>query len=241
MVFLFFFFSMKCLGQKDTTKWVRAFPLTDYMVDANDSTKIVQVNLPHGIGIKEKQPGLLRGIYRDKHSDTLIIGVGRCNLIKGDYYYFTINYKQSGRQPAKGDLLFLLLDKTPVYHGYIIKLASQFIGLKNVYEKSLYDRYVVFSGWEKTDEEALVDSMVSDIHFTGNYFLQNNPEMNVRISTGKYEGKMILNTMKVCSRKDVTDFLEYMIVRPRLYAGHEWKISEIFATWLSEGAPTPGP
>ena len=62
--------------------------------------------------------------------------------------------------------------------------------------------------------------------------------MNVKIKGGKYDGKLVLNTMMICGKGDVTDFLEYMIARPRLYAGHEWKISEIFATWLSEGTPT---
>jgi len=62
--------------------------------------------------------------------------------------------------------------------------------------------------------------------------------MNIKVKTGKYEGKLVLNTMITCGKRDVTDFLEYVTARPNLYAGHEWKIAEIFATWLSEGSPT---
>jgi len=233
-----FLFSLTSFSQKDTTKWIRAFPITDYMLDASDSVKIVQVRLPIGVKIAEKQIGLLKGMYHDKHSDTSTIGAGRCNLIKGDYYYFTINYKTSGRQPREGDLLYTFMDKTPVYRANIVRLASSYIGLQNVYEKPLYNRYDVLSEWKEKDEEALVDSMVADIHFTGNYFLSNNPSMNIKIKSGKYEGKMVLNTMITCRKQAVTDFLEYVTVRPNLYAGHEWKISEIFATWLSEGSPT---
>jgi hypothetical protein len=233
----FFFFALTCFGQKDTTKWVRALPITDYMMDMGDSIKIVQIKLPDGTRIAEKQVGLLKGIYRENYADTMTIGAGRCNLIKGDYYYFTINYKESGRLPREGDLLYTMFEKTPVYAGNIVKLASYFIGLKNVYENSLYDRYGVFLKWGKNDEERLVDSMVADIHFTGNYFLTNNPSMNVKIKGGKYDGRMVLNTMTTINREEVTDLLGYMIARPRLYAGHEWKIAEIFATWLSEGAP----
>ena len=61
--------------------------------------------------------------------------------------------------------------------------------------------------------------------------------MNLKIGSGKYKDKMVLNTMIACSKKDVSDFLEYMIARPRLYAGNEWKLCEIFATWLVSGAP----
>jgi hypothetical protein len=238
LLLLFFFFPVKSIGQNDTAKWVRAFPITDYIKDINDSVKVVQLHLPEGIAIAEKQAGLLKGVYRDKHSDTMLVGTGRCNLIKGDYYYFTINNKKSGILPKEGDLLFTMVDKAAVYHGNFIKLASYFIGLQNVHEKPFYDRYAIFSQWKKSNEGTLIDSMVADIHFTADYFLKNNPDMNVKVKGGKYEGKMVLNTMLVCGKKDVTDFLEYMIARPRLYAGHEWKISEIFATWLSEGAPT---
>jgi hypothetical protein len=235
---LFILIALSSFGQKDTTTWVRGFPITEYILDINDSIKLVQVQLPAGTVIGEKQIGLLKGIYRGKLQDTATIGSGRCNLIKGAYYYFTINYKHVGKTPAAGDLLYVLMKKTPVYNDHIIPLVRQFIGLKNVYDQALYDRYTIFSRWQKKDEEALIDSMVSDIHFTGDYFLRDNPSMNVNIKSGRYEGKMVLNTMKECRRKDVIDFLGYMSIRPRLYAGQEWKIAEIFATWLSEGAPT---
>lgn len=238
LLLLFCFLSVQSFGQKDAVKWVRAFPITDYIVDLSDSVKVIQIKLPDGTLVSEKQAGLLRGVYRDKQSDTIVIGTGRCHLIKGDYYYFTINYKKSGKLPKGGDLLFTLVERTPIYYGNIARLASYFIELQSVYENPFYDRYNVFSHWEKSDEESLVDSLVSDIHFTANYFLETNPEMNVKIKGGSYDGKMVLNTMKTCSKTDVTDFLEYMIVRPRLYTGRQWKISEIFATWLSEGSPT---
>jgi hypothetical protein len=119
-----------------------------------------------------------------------------------------------------------------------MKLASFYIGLQNVYEKPLYDRHHIFTRWSKSDETSLIDSAIADIRFTGNYFLENNPDMNVKVKGGKYEGKMVLNTMKECNSGDITDFFGYMIARPNLYAGREWKIAEIFATWLSEGAPT---
>jgi hypothetical protein len=235
---LFFFFSLTSFGQKDTSKVIRAFPITDYMMDIGDSIKVVQVNLTGGTRFVEKQIGLLKGIYRDQHADTATIGTGRCNLIKGDYYYFTINYKESGIPPRAGDLLFTMVDKTPIYYGDIAPLASQYIGMKNLYEIPFYDRYTIFSAWSKSDEEAALDSMVADIHFGGNYFLTNNPSMNVKIGSGKYKDKMVLNTMIACGKRDVADFLEYMIARPRLYAGTEWKLCEVFATWLVSGAPT---
>ncbi|MEO6681727.1 MAG: hypothetical protein ABIN48_02790 [Ginsengibacter sp.] len=237
LLVLFFLVSMKTFGQLDATKWVRAFPITDYILDVSDSVKLVQVHLPEGVAFAEKQAGLLKGIYQDKHFDTMAIGAGKCHLIKGDYYYFTINYKQSGKLPREGDLIYTLMPKTPVYWRRTVLLASLFIGLQDVYGNPLYDRYAVFSQWTKSDEEALIDSLVSDIHFTGNYFLKNDPDMNEKIKSGKNQGKLVLNTMIACGKQNVIDFLEYIIAKPGLYAGQEWKISEIFASWLKEGAP----
>jgi hypothetical protein len=237
---LFCFFSLSSSAQTDTSKWLRAFPITNYVVDLSDSIKIVQVVLPQttGVTLPDKQFGLLKGIYRDKHSDTMNIGAGRCYLIKGEYYYFSINIKQSGKLPREGDLLFTFVNKSSVYRGNIVKLASFYIGLESVYDIPLYNRYDIFSKWKKSDEDALIDSIVADIHFTANYFLTNNPDMNIKVKGGKYDGKMVLNTMQTCTKNDVIDFIEYMIARPRLYSGRNWKISEVFATWLSESAPT---
>ena len=240
-----FFLSMFLLvrdntfSQQDSTKgWVRAFPITDYMIDLTDSVKLIQIHLYEGTSIKEKQVGLLKGIYRDRHSDTMTIGAGRCYLIKGEYYYFTVNYKQTGILPREGDLVYTFVEKPKVYKGQIIMLATYFIGLQSVYEERFFDRYFVFREWTKQKEEALIDSLLADIHFTGNYFLENNPGMNVKVTGGRYDGEMVLTTMIKSTRKDLTDFLDYIIARPRLYAGKEWKISEIFATWLSAGAPS---
>ncbi len=58
----------------------------------------------------------------------------------------------------------------------------------------------------------------------------DQPSMNVKIPSGKYKDEMVLNVMIKCSNEDITSFLDYMIARPRFYAGSQWKISEIFAT-----------
>ncbi len=238
LLFVFLFAGGRCIAQADTTKWVRAFPVTDYMVDLNDSIKVVQVYLPGGPLLKEKQPGLLRGVYKDGKADTAEIGAGRCHLIKGDYYYFTINYKESGITPKENDLLYTVVNKPEIYRKQIIGLASHFIELQNVHEEPFYDRFSVFQKWTEADEKKLIDSMVRDIQFTGQYFLENNPSMDVEIKSGEFKGQKVLYVMVECQPGYLKDFFDYIIVRPRLYAGQRWKVSEIFATWLSSGAPT---
>lgn len=235
----FLFLSANLYAQSDTTKWLRAFPITDYMVDLNDSTRLVQLQMQDGLSLKDKQFGVMYGVYNGSKDEAVQKGYGRCNLIKGDYYYFSIGNNTSGLAFKKGDLIYILMDKTDIYFGQIPKLASHFIRLQNVYEEPLFDRYAIFNNWSEEDEKRIIDSMVADIKFTGKYFIENNPSVDKPINSGDYKGKKTLYVMAECKPVDVYNFLEYMIARPRLYAGRDWKVSEIFATWLSEGAPIP--
>ena len=224
-------------GAQDNNTWVRAFPITDYMVDLNDSVKLVQVELPDDLQLKEKQLGVLRGLYQDKHTDTVSKGYGRCQLIKGNFYYFAIG-KNESKQPAKaGDLLYTTVQKAEIFYGQIPQLAGHFIRLLDVQDSPFYDRFDVFRYWSADLENKLLDSMVRDIRYTGSYFLENAPEMNQAISSGSFKGKKFLELMKECQQNWLLDFFGYIQARPRLYAGREWKLAEIFATWLNAGAP----
>ncbi len=227
--------SLVVKAQKD--QWLRAFPITSYIVDGNDSVKIVQLEMPDGVLLKEKQLGIVQGIYETSHSDTTRKGYGRCYLIKGNYYYFAITGNKSGEPLKGGDLIYTLMDKSNIYYGQAAKLAGHFIRLQSVFEEPFYDRYLIFNKWNEEDEKKLIDSIINDIRFTGNYFLENDPSMDKNITTGLFKGKRVLSVMKDCKQEDVINFFNYIIARPRLYAGKTWKVSEIFATWASEGAP----
>jgi len=225
-------------AQTDTTKVFRAFPITAYQVDLNDSTKIIQLELPAGLTIADKQMGVLQGTFFESYADTVGKGYGRCNLIKSNFYYFTIGHNKSGKAPRDGDLIYTLMPKTSAYSKKLILLASHFIELDNVYESPFYDRYDIFNNWTSQNEKTALDSMVSDIRFTGKFFKENNPSMNQDVKTGVYKERKVLDVMMDCKVSDLEDFINYIIARPRLYAGKKWKVSETFATWVVSGAPT---
>lgn len=224
-------------GQRSGSQWTQAFPITDYIMDLNDSIKLVQVHLPEGYTIKEKQVGVLYGVYNSSNADVVEKGMGRCNLIKGNYYYFTIGQNTSGLPLRQGDLLYVMMDTTAIWHGQIPKIAAHAIILKNVYEEPFYERYDVHTRWTEAREKNLIDSIVADIRYTGRYFSDKQPSMDQLIATGGYKDKKLLSVMTSCQIADVRSFLGYMLARPRIYAGGQWKVSEIFATWLSSGAP----
>lgn len=238
MILIFCFLASSFIHGQDSSSWVRAFPITDYILDLKDSAKLVQVELPDDLVLKEKQIGMIRGVYKEKHTDTVSKGFGRCQLIKGNFYYFSIAGNKSDQSLKAGDLLYTMVPKSDIYYGQIPRLAGHFIRLQDVQDAPFYDRFEVFRYWSADLENQLLDSMIADIRFTGNYFLENAPDMNQPVSSGSFKGKKLLELMKECRKVWLLDFFDYIQARPRLYAGRDWKLSEIFATWLSAGAPT---
>jgi hypothetical protein len=79
---------------------------------------------------------------------------------------------------------------------------------------------------------------VSDIRFTGSEMLKQMPDYNKLVKGGIYDGKKLFDAMQAVKRSELELFLKYITARPKKYAGNNWKISEIFATWMDGATPT---
>ena len=55
---------------------------------------------------------------------------------------------------------------------------------------------------------------------------------------GRFKGKDLFTAMATSKDKDVRSFLRYIRKHPSKYQEQKWKFSEIYATWINEGAPT---
>lgn len=225
-------------AQVDTLEKLVAFKITDYMQKANDSIVIVQVQLPDAwpAPIREKQLGLLKHSFQQGVTlDTASIGWGRCQLIKGDYCYFALHLYKN-QQPTAGDLLYTRM-KVPVAHdGLLLSVMNHAIDFTDVGGTPFLVGQYIFTVDQKK-ETALLDSMVSDIRYTGNAMLQQMPEQNQLMDDGIYKGQKLFDAMQAATRNQLIDFLTYIKARPTKYAGHTWKISETFATWMVSGTP----
>ncbi len=78
-------FSFICYGQKDNSNVLRAFPITGNILDLTDCSKLVQLEIPAVVKLKDQQIGLLWGTYEDEKEETVQKGYGKCYLIKGNY------------------------------------------------------------------------------------------------------------------------------------------------------------
>jgi hypothetical protein len=193
--------------------------------------------MPDGFSLKEKQTGLLRPNYSTGDKDTSTLGWGRCQLIKGDYYYFGIHISKKARAPKQGDLLYTKLNYNPMYKGYIYMLTKNAIYFKHVTDE---DFYQFGTAWllSQNSETAILDSMVADIKYTSVEMIKQGSEQNLEIKEGPYKGQRLFAAMQKATVDQLKDFLDYVRVRPAKYAGNSWKVSEVFATWMFSGAPT---
>jgi len=235
IVVLFLF--LNSFSQKDSVEVLFAYPITAYKVKLNDSITVVQINLPDvlPLSINDKQLGILKHRFENGALDTSLIGWGRCNLIKGNYYYFSI-HKSRDEEPQEGDLLYTNSKTLPYYKSLLFDINRHAINLTTVYEIQFYHSADVFV-LDQQKEKMLLDSMVADIRFTGNAMKKQMPDNNQPVTGGMFSGKKLFDAMEITTRKELEEFLKYMIARPGNYAGNTWKLSEVFATWIVSKSP----
>ena len=235
-IFVLFLF-LNSFSQKDSVDVLFAYRITDYQVKLNDSVTVVQINLPDALplSISEKQIGILKHRYQNGTLDTTLIGWGRCHLIKGNYYYFAIN-KYHQEEPEQGDLLYTKC-KTPVYYkSLLFDINRHAISLTTVDESQFYHAAEIFQ-LDEQKEKALFDSMVADIRVTGTAMKKQLPGQNQLIEGGLFNGKRLFDAMEMTTRRQMEEFLKYIVARPERYAGNTWKLSEIYATWMVNKTP----
>lgn len=225
-------------AQTDSSKKLWAFPITDYTTPLNDSNIIVQVVVPAELKlIKDKQAGVLRGVYQNQNADTATKGWGKCHLIKSDYFYFAIHLNKEAK-PKAGDLIYTFIPASKQLNkSFLLDVAANAISFLDVDNNSFYVPEDFLQPTVSIKADSLVRHMADDIKRVGNYYLKEDASMNQPIPNGQYKGKKMLDVMSNCTTTDLNAFLRYVSVRPQLYAGNKWKISETFATWLMAGAP----
>ncbi len=224
-----------------------AFPITDYIIDS-DGVILVQIHVTDENVkkiIKEGQLAVLEPLGNVFNENTK--GYYKCALIKGDYFYFgcSKNDKKSFfKDPTEKDLLYLFVDKPKNYYldGIVyFSLVMNSIKLFNIYDEPLYNHQELITKLTIEKEKEILKKCVEDIQLTAQLMEkeESGMEQNILIDEGPYKGIRLFDAMKKAKEKDVQDFFSYIKVRPQKYAGNEYRISEIYATWIAAGCPVP--
>ncbi len=220
-------------------KIMMGFPITDYILSPGDSITIVQVQLPEGLVIKEKTACLIKSVYKTEDDSVITVASGRCQLVKGNYFYFGLLQRNIKRKPVAGDMLYTDVMINNLYEGILFGVMKHSIVLNSVYDTVMADLNTSLKIKNAEDEKKYLALLCTDVKFTGAEMLKQGGIENAPVNSGRFKGQKILNAMQVITENDLKDFFRYISVRPAKYAGHSWKISEIMATWMVAGSPTP--
>jgi hypothetical protein len=220
------------------SKQVVAFPITSYMVSSNDSLVIVQIKPGSLVTIAEKAPAILRAVFTAADTTTADLGKGKCNLIKGEYFYYGIILDKKKRKPKEGDLVYTYVEHNYKYKGLLLTMAIHNITINNVQGELLVNYNTASAFNNGQDEKSVFTLLVNDVINTGKIMTEQMDNQDMVIAEGRFKGKKVFATMQQITNKDVTDFVKYIIARPQKYAGNSWKFAEIFATWVVGGCPT---
>ncbi len=211
--------------------------LVDY--NEKDSVKIIYIELPifNAITLKEKTLGaIFKSFENDQNNLDSIIAYGRCNLIKGDKYYFGIHLKGNNKI-ENGDIIKFKADAPLGYQGLLYNLSNNDIILKTVDEKLFYNIESVYLIQNDEDERVFIKKMIEDIKYTATAMKKQMPDANQKIKSGEFAGIKLFDAMENATNENLISFLKYVSVRPQKYLCATWKICEIYATWLDGGSP----
>lgn len=226
-------------AQNTTQRALFKIPITSYIEKTNDSSVIVQIQLQPftNLEIKDKTVAILKHSYAtNKENDSTTLAVGKCYLIKGDYYYFGMTLK-TAEVPVGGDLLMLMVTHRTCYNGLLYDMTRNGIKFQTVDEKDFYNYETPLLLNDEKEEEKYMNHMIADIKNTAVLMLKEMPNANQVIDGGLYNGVKLFEAMQKTTLYDLKEFIKYMKARPTKYAGQKWKISEIYATWLTSETP----
>lgn len=206
-----------------------------------DETELDQyylvANIPAAITLKPGQTFLLQSAWHKEGDSVVNIGAGTVRTLH-DTYAELIATLYPGKKAKKGDMaMFLVPLALPGNDTLFFKLARYDISFSTVEDSLFYDRNTMLLNPYAYPAARLLEAMAKDIRFTGKVMATQSDSQAMEITNGKYKGQQLFAMMQKVHAGDVLQFVNYVYARPDKYKAHIWKVSEIFATWVINGAP----
>lgn len=108
------------------------------------------------------------------------------------------------------------------------------INLLNSYSDKLFN----CEAWVNYDEETeklLIQTLADEVRYYGGEMRGKMPSQI--LENGRYKDMDMFDAMVRTSADDMHSFLNFIRSYPAHYAGQDWKIAEIYATWLTHNTP----
>jgi len=201
----------------------------------NDGTWLLLLKKRTSVKLIPNQTFVLRGVYRTIISDTATVGTGKVGEEQKTKY--TAYVTTSSGLPQAGDIAFLLVNGLKVRKDVFFHLGRYHIELTTVTDSLIYTADEALQQWTTSKTNAVIKAIQHDLSFTVDAMRQQGDNQDRTIEKGRFKDKKVFDVMAVATPIEIQRFLNYIYAYKHLYWGKQWKASEVYATWLANGAP----
>ena len=217
----------------------------DQLLKGSGDTLILQINHGANFGIKKGDQSKIFGRYTLEKPERSQVELGYCTVIStvGDTIkaIATIyNSKIEDKMVKVGDYTtFTMRMPLKTYSSVFYDLALLQINFLDLHKKSLCSVKRLLENDSKTLEDSLINICILDVKQIYNIIKDDNAyeALKTKFTTGRYTGRSTIDIMSTVNRNDLMSFLKHIKSYPGSYIGHDLKISDLFATWLTNNAP----
>ncbi|MBB2144532.1 CHAT domain-containing protein [Pedobacter sp. LMG 31464] len=197
------------------------------------------------LGVKIGQQGKVYGVHSNEKPNrsqkelgfsTIVRIMGDTIIAKTTLYKPTI----TDEKVAIGDYLVLEIN-LPInnYNSLFYDLALMQITFTDVSKTPLYSLKQILTKDSKALEDSILIKSIADIKEIYDRVKDDESftSLRVKMPEGRYAGKTTLEVMSKTTKADIIAFLKFVKSYPGKYVGNQYKIAEVFATWVVNKAP----
>ncbi|TDG36937.1 tetratricopeptide repeat protein [Pedobacter changchengzhani] len=249
LFFILFLFSFSLTAQtaKSPVKTVKKdfnFKV-NYVYQANADTVILLFYNGGKWGVKKGDQGKIFGTHSTNEPNRSQKELGYCTVINviGDTVGVLAKiYPQatSADMVRVGDYATLSItvpDKN--YYSLFYDLALLQINFLDGFKKPMYDVNYLLQKDSKTLTDSLLNASIIGIKDIYEMVKEDTSykSLRVKLVNGRYAGRSPLDVMEKVNKDDIMSFLKFVRSYPGKYIGNDWKMAEVFATWVINDAP----
>lgn len=237
-------FSVKAQTQKTVAKKIN-FKI-GYVYNGQKDSVYLFIYEGGKLGVKVGQQGKVFGVHSSDKPKRSQKELGYSTVVKvmGDTIIAkTILYKPDipDERVASGDYLTLDVN-LPVnnYNSLFYELALMQISFSDASKQPLYPLRKILLRDSKVLEDSIINQSITDIKSIYDMVKDDASyaSLKTKITEGRYKGRTTLDVMGKTKKTDILSFLKFVKSYPGKYLGNNYKIAEVFATWVINFAPT---
>ncbi len=229
---IFIFISISSYSQeKENLTFLFSLEDVKKTSDTTYAAKIIHKNMP-APSIKES--GSVFSIHNADSMERDLL-LGKVKGITGNTGLSEILIYAT-KEVKDGDLVELTVDIAEnKFRNIFYELIRLNIRFLNGYDEFFFNDETILFNEDVLQEEENISILSEDIKFVAGKMLEKME--SPAVIGGRFNGFDLFSAMEESNERDVLSFLRFVKENPRKYMGNNWKISEVYATWIVSKTP----